>query len=348
VLEQIAECVVITDLNFEILDVNSAFLQLVGQDRRIITGQVLTNVIRNGEIGNGVPVEGMIGQVRDAIAGKGRTQFTEKLQIQLPNGSGKTVAMTVICLTRMGAAIEGDGSVISSIAFVIDDLTMMKEHEIQILEQTRQVKEMLHRIMPDQIISQLEEGAESISFSVQSSSIGFVQIVPGVNLAEKGDLEAPFRFIHQLYTIFDGQLAKYGQLSKVRDTMDSYVFAGGLFGIVNKPDKHGEEAVRFALGLLGNVMTLEEKLGHPFKLIIGLNTGGPLVAGIISLKQPTFQLIGPPVDLAEQMKATGLPGVIHVTRYVYELVYSHNFNVSERGDTKISGGRSLRTYLIVA
>jgi class 3 adenylate cyclase len=59
-----------------------------------------------------------------------------------------------------------------------------------------------------------------------------------------------------------------------------------------------------------------------------------------------FQLLGTAVRIARGVAEKGVSGQVHVTRAVYELIYSHNFRVIEKGDTKLKGGDSIHTYLI--
>lgn len=89
-----------------------------------------------------------------------------------------------------------------------------------------------------------------------------------------------------------------------------------------------------------------EKVGSEIEFKIGLSTGGPLIAGVIGLNKPTFHLIGPTVDLAQIMKTLGVLNQVQITRAVYELIYAHNFHITERGDIDTGGGKILRTYVI--
>jgi hypothetical protein len=145
----------------------------------------------------------------------------------------------------------------------------------------------------------------------------------------------------------DKYLEAFPQLTKVRTTAGVYVYAGDIFGMTNKPEKHAEEATRFGLKLISSALQISLDVGFNVGFMIGLNTGGPLVAGVMNQKRPAFQLIGLADDLAEELLLTGVPMQMHVTRSVYELVYAHNFRVTERGDVKIRDGKTLRTYVIL-
>jgi class 3 adenylate cyclase len=91
---------------------------------------------------------------------------------------------------------------------------------------------------------------------------------------------------------------------------------------------------------------IHKTVGPDVSLLIGINTGGSLVGGIMNARRPLFQLLGTAVELARALAETRVSGQLHMIRSVYEHVYSHNFKVTERGDTKLRGGKSVHSYLI--
>lgn len=56
----------------------------------------------------------------------------------------------------------------------------------------------------------------------------------------------------QLFLTVDEMIKEFPQLTKIRTKSFTYEYAGGLFGSVNKPDKHAEEATRFALKVISS------------------------------------------------------------------------------------------------
>ena len=79
---------------------------------------------------------------------------------------------------------------------------------------------------------------------------------------------------------------------------------------------------------------------------IEVHTGGPIVTGVLSYDNPTFQVIGTVSEMSNQVKNKGIPDQICITRAVYELIFSASFKVQEQGDTKIRGGKIIPTYLV--
>jgi class 3 adenylate cyclase len=81
------------------------------------------------------------------------------------------------------------------------------------------------------------------------------------------------------------------------------------------------------------------------RIRVGVNSGGPIVAGVLGVGKPTFEILGPAINMAQQMEHHGVPMMVHVSRAVYELVYGEAFDIKERGATEINTGTVI-TYLV--
>jgi class 3 adenylate cyclase len=76
-----------------------------------------------------------------------------------------------------------------------------------------------------------------------------------------------------------------------------------------------------------------------------VNTGGPLVAGVLGIDKPTFDILGPAICLAAAMEHHGVPMMVHISKQTYDLIYGDNFLIHERGDVEVKG-RTHHTYLV--
>lgn len=121
--------------------------------------------------------------------------------------------------------------------------------------------------------------------------------------------------------------------------------AGGVFSEVNVPAEHSKEVVSFGLGAIDAIREINEELSENLQIRVGVNTGGPIVAGVLGIGKPTFEILGPAINMAQQMEHHGVPMQVHVSRAVYELIYGDTFVVKERGSIEVKGG-SVVTYLV--
>lgn len=59
----------------------------------------------------------------------------------------------------------------------------------------------------------------------------------------------------------------------------------------------------------------------------------------------TFEILGPAINMAQQMEHHGVPMQVHISRSVYELIYGGPFVIKERGQIEIKSGKVI-TYLV--
>jgi PAS domain-containing protein len=337
IVENTREAVVIADRDLIIRDLNAAAERLIGNVRGTALAQALP--APPDEPG----MESAIAAITDVMYGRVPPPLQDKLKINTASGL-KIVALRATHLTELGILAKGDSSShVRAVLIQIDDLTEQSCREQEIAKDADRIKVMLSRITPHEIVEQLAGGTESVSFSVQSASIGCIKVRFG---SRELSIDNPFGGIHKLFALFDEWMGPFQQLSKVSVIATEYVFAGGIFTGTNKPEKHAEETTRFALKILTHREEIAAAAGPDISILIGMNTGGPLVGGVMNVHRPLFQLLGLPVRIAHEIAGSGVAGQLHVTRAVYELVYSHNFRVIERGDTKLFDGSSVHTYMI--
>ncbi|OHT16052.1 hypothetical protein TRFO_13561 [Tritrichomonas foetus] len=342
ILSQIGQGVVITQRNLSIADFNPAFIHIIQVPEDKIAGSLLTDLITKNEDDRSWPQ--LIQHISEALIGKYPPQFSENIAGQLKNGQIVHFHCNILCLTGHRAANEGEFEAIEKIAIIFDDCTEIFMREQMIEQEQRHITSMLSNVMPIRAVPEFENGGDSLSFVVQSVTIAQVRITTTKTFHDDTDEE--FVFYNEIFKRFDDEISEYDLLCKCRTFAHTYTYVGGLFSEINKPDRHAEETTRFALRLLQILPELEEKYHTEIHFIIGIHTGGPVVAGVMSLNKPSFQIIGSVLEMTAQMKAKGVEDQIQVTRAVYELIFSAGFHVQERGDIEIRGGKVVPTYLV--
>ena len=91
--------------------------------------------------------------------------------------------------------------------------------------------------------------------------------------------------------------------------------------------------------------SINESLEQNLRIRVGVNAGGPIVAGVLGTDKPTFEIFGPAINMAQQMEHNGVPMQVHISRPVYELIYGGNFDIKERGEIDVKNGKAF-TYLV--
>jgi class 3 adenylate cyclase len=342
VIDNIREAVVLVSRTMIVQDCNRAALRLFDTEKPALIGRALSDILvaPAGHLGIG----NVLAKIVDTVAGVDCPLLTEEAPRIVVQGKTKIVVINVQYLTENGARRAQDPAThIIAVLLQLSDLTEQKLREEVLERDVSHVRSMLERVIPASVVKQLADGQESLAFAVQSASVGWVRLsIPALEL----NTNDPFGGIHKVYDLFNAWMDSFSQLVRVSVFAYEYVFAGGVFTQTNKPEKHAEEATRFALKILESIAEIRAALGNQVTLFIGLATGGPLIGGVMNARRAMFDLIGNPVDLAKELAATAIEGQLQVTRSVYELVYIHNFTVIERGDVRLSSGKVAHTYLI--
>jgi class 3 adenylate cyclase len=148
-----------------------------------------------------------------------------------------------------------------------------------------------------------------------------------------------------MFLEFDRILKSYDRMTKIKCIGDCYMCAGGIFDSVHQPSVHAEQTISFGLDIIKAVQLLNIELNEKLRIRVGANTGGPIVAGVLGIDKPTFDILGPAICFASKMEQSGVPMNVHIPQHTYDLVYGAMFVVQERGDVEVKG-KPYRTYIV--
>ena len=79
---------------------------------------------------------------------------------------------------------------------------------------------------------------------------------------------------------------------------------------------------------------------------IGINTSGPLLAGVLGTDKPVFDIIGDPINIAARLQSTDIAGRIQISKATKEYIENGNFNIEEGGEVFLKGKGKQMTYLV--
>jgi class 3 adenylate cyclase len=231
------------------------------------------------------------------------------------------------------------------IVFSLRNITMQVRCQNLINEELKKINKLLKTILPPSLVERFLRGEKNISFSVPSATILFLDIVSFTPWCGSNTAQMVMSTLNLMFKYFDEALMKGPSLYRIKCIGDCYVAAGGIFQEPNDPVIHATEMVHFGLDAISCVERINREKGTKLKIRVGINTGGPIVAGVIGLGKPTFEILGSPIVMAQQMEQNGVPMHVHISRSTYELIYGAEFNVKERGSMVAKTGNVV-TYLV--
>ena len=329
IVEEMPDSMIILKIDGTILSVNKSTTRIFDMEKDQLIGQSIEKL---GEIfGNDNPFKSMF---TNANPEKNEKRALKNHELSFKKSNGQEVFI------EMQFVIQPEWH------FVISrDITQNIMYNKLIKEEKAKSDALLSSILPPALVPRVAAGEKNISFAVQSASIIFMDIVSFTPWCGSLPAATVMKTLNLLFKDYDRLTNLHPTMTKLKCIGDCYMAAGGLFMDVNQPTAHAKDVVEFGLDSIDAVRQIDERINETLKIRVGINTGGPLVAGVLGTDKPTFEILGPAINMAQQMEHHGVPMKVHVSRAVYELIYGGNFKIQERGEIQIKNG-SILTYLV--
>lgn len=307
----------------------------------------------------GYSPEQLLGQPIDQLFKEGDGEKVNNKMTEIIHGESPLINEDhLVCITDSGdenqcqifiIGLKGKNSKVDSFALLIKDETSLIEQRQSAEKAKAQSESLLFQILPRSIVSMINRGDRDISFTVPSASIIFTDII---KFSEYSASLSPAEVMGNLSTIFasfDEAIKKYPLITKIKLIGDIYMAAAGLFGNDSnqiQPVQHAEQTIKFGLDCLEAIETNNIKLNSSLQLRIGVNSGGPLIAGVLGSDKPVFDIIGDPINVAARLQTTDLPGKIQIPQSTYDLISNSGFVTEERGEVFLKGKGKTIAYFV--
>ncbi len=207
-------------------------------------------------------------------------------------------------------------------------------------EKNRENENLLLNILPGPIAKRLKSGETGIADSHAQATVLFADIVGFTSMSASREPGEILIFLNGLFTRFDEAAKRHG-IEKIKTIGDAYMAVSGI--LPTHPD-HVKQMVEMALDMMAAVRSYELELNFPLSIRIGVNTG-PVVAGVIGKTKFIYDLWGDTVNMASRLESTGIPGVIQVSRAVYEAL-KEEYDFEARGAIEVKGKGLVETWLL--
>ncbi|KAK8892771.1 hypothetical protein M9Y10_030013 [Tritrichomonas musculus] len=228
---------------------------------------------------------------------------------------------------------------------ICQDVTQAHNYNTLILSEKQNSDKLLETILPPSLVGRVQQGEKNISLSVQSASILFSDIVSFTPWCGSLPAEKVMSTLNILFKRMDSILDTKPTMTKIKCIGDCYMAAGGIFAEINQPALHAQEVVSFGLLSIKEILNINKEIHENLRIRVGVNTGGPIVAGVLGIGKPTFEIIGPAINRAQQMEQNGIPMKVHISNSVYELICGFNFKFSNRRTIECKNEK-VETYLV--
>ncbi|OHS98219.1 adenylate cyclase type [Tritrichomonas foetus] len=233
-----------------------------------------------------------------------------------------------------------------SFGLMCKDQTLETKQKNLVEEAKKQSENLLLQILPKDIIMRLNRGDTDISFTVPSATIVFIDIEKFSSYSASLSASEIMQNLGMVFTSYDKILHKFPLLIKIKLIGDDYMGAAGLFNPDSDPKEHAQQVVQFSLECLDAIEDLNEHLNASLQVRIGVNTNGPLIAGVLGTDKPLFDIIGDPINVAARLQSTDIPGCVQISQGTYDCVADSQFKIESRGEIELKGKGKQMTYLV--
>jgi len=200
--------------------------------------------------------------------------------------------------------------------------------------------DLLHAILPDQIVARLKDEPGTIAEDVSSASVLFADVVDFTPMSATMSPAELVGMLDELFTVFDGFVTELG-LEKIKTVGDAYMVAAGVPQL--RPD-HAVAIAELAMRIRDHVARTTFG-GRQLQMRIGI-ASGPVTAGIIGTHKFAYDLWGDTVNMASRMESSGLAGEIQLAPSTYELLRD-GYRCRPRGPVEVKGKAAMMTFLLL-
>ena len=204
----------------------------------------------------------------------------------------------------------------------------------------RRSDDLLHAILPDEIVPRLKAASGTIADNLAETSVLFADVVDFTPMSAALSPAQLVELLDDVFSCFDAFVEELG-LEKIKTVGDAYMAAAGVPR--PRPD-HAHAIAELALRIRGHE-AVNPVDGSRLTFRIGINSG-PVTAGVIGTRTFSYDLWGDTVNTASRMESTGVPGAIQITAATCELVRDA-FVCESRGIMAVKGKQEMATFLLV-
>lgn len=216
-----------------------------------------------------------------------------------------------------------------------------REHRYlqQIKAEKSRADSLIRAILPDQIVSRLQNGEEIIADRFEEVSILFADIVGFSPIAARLTPSDLVRRLDRMFRQFDLLTEQHG-VEKIKTIGDSYMAA---CGIPEPATDHADRIVALGKSMLRSLRDMElEK--ERFRIRIGIHSG-PVVAGLIGRLRFVYDVWGETVNIASRLESQGVPDGIQISDATRRALQGQ-WTLERRSAQNLRGIGAVETFLV--
>ncbi|MEK6637775.1 MAG: adenylate/guanylate cyclase domain-containing protein [Pseudomonadota bacterium] len=182
--------------------------------------------------------------------------------------------------------------------------------ELDLTASRERVEQLLHSMLPREVANRIQAGETAIADSYGEVCIIFADLSGFTELARRISPPHLVKMLNNLFSVFDLEAERLG-VERIKTIGDAYMAISGLTQTTAGAN-HVENAAEFAFAIQRSVQRFIINSGYPINVRIGIHVG-PVVAGVIGVKRPAFDVWGESVNFASRLESKAVPGTILIS-----------------------------------
>ncbi|OHT12545.1 Adenylate and Guanylate cyclase catalytic domain containing protein [Tritrichomonas foetus] len=314
--------------------VNPAVTDTLGFTPEQVLGQPIVTLFPDDD------ADIVINQMNLILEGQNGTVYEDHLHCATDNSELLPVHMTLLGMQH------DEGFTTKSFVMILRNESDLLKRQKDAEEAKTKSENLLYHILPQDVVMKLNRGEKDICFTVPEATIVFIDVVRFSEYAKILTPQDIMGCLTQLFSGFDYLINRYNLMLKIKLIGDVYMAAGGLFTDGQNVAEHANQTVKFSLDALNSIDDVNVKLNSNLQVRIGVNTGGPIIAGVLGTDKPVFDIIGDTINVASRLQSTDIPGKIQIPQSTYDLLNKNEYCIEQRGEVFLKGKGQVMTYLI--
>lgn len=209
-------------------------------------------------------------------------------------------------------------------------------HLQQIEAEKKRSDELLHVILPHEIVQELKATDVVKPRNYQNVAILFTDVVDFTPYCDSHTPEEVVSNLQQLVEAYE-ELALLYDLQKIKTTGDSFMAVGSLLKPLANPVLN---CVRCGLEML----SATRRLPVGWQVRIGIHLG-PVMAGVVGCRQYLFDVWGDTVNTAQRIESHGTGDAVSLSKAAWQQVSDH-FEAESLGLVEVKGKGALEIFQV--
>ena len=334
--------IIVIDSNRLIQDVNKATVELFGYKRDYLIRTDLTSLFVSNDHQSGDFFAQLTFMNRQATTQQGNALNLREFNLMALPADGEPIPVNCTLIPIGDNNTESDRP---AFAVLLRDRSAFLQQDILYRNMQNQVESLLLRIMPRVMVMKLLSKNQVLHSQVNRATFLFIGIWQFVDWCKSHTHTEIMELLDVVVSAFDKRISAFPSLVKIKIINGVYMAAGGLFEEVSEKP-HEVEMVEFAIKCIKWMRKRNHMTQSDIQLQIGINTGGPIIAGILGHDKPFFDVYGDAVNVAARLETSCPTDCIQISREMRKAIPDSMFDLEERPNVYLKGKGYETTYIV--